>query len=158
MTVLNILTFPDKRLSVKSHDVLSITDNIYKLINDMIESMFYYNGLGISAPQVNVRKNIIIVNVSEKFLQPLVIINPTILFSTGVKVYKEGCLSFPNIFINVKRKSKIKIKFTDINGKKRLIFIDNLISICIQHEIDHINGITLYDKMSKIKKHLFLKK
>jgi len=158
MTILNILIFPDNRLSIKSNNVTSITDNIHNLIKNMSDTMFYYNGLGISAPQVNVRQNIILVNISEKFLQPLVLINTKILFSKGFKIYKEGCLSFPNIFINVKRKSIIKLKFTNINGEKRIILIDNLLSICLQHEIDHINGITLYDKMSKIKKNLILKK
>ena len=158
MGILNILIFPDKRLLAKSKDVILINDDVRELINNMSNTMFYYNGLGISAPQVNIRKNIIIINISEKFLQPLIIINPKILYSSGSTVYKEGCLSFPNIFINVQRKIKIKVKFLTINGIEKTMYVDNLLSICLQHEIDHLNGITLYDKMSKLKKNLVLKK
>lgn len=122
----------------------------------MIETMLYNNGIGLAAPQININKRIIVIAINEK-IKPLILINPTIINQKGTTVNTEGCLSFPEIFIKIKRNKIIKIMFLDLNGKKNLLIADNLLSVCIQHEIDHLNGITLYDKMSELKKKLMKK-
>lgn len=158
MTILKLLKFPNDKLTKKSTNILNINDEIMHFVKNMINTMFYYNGIGIAAPQVNKNKNIIAINISDKHKQAIIIINPKIIYTKNNTIHKEGCLSFPNIFINVKRKKLIKIKFITITGQNRTINTNNLLSICIQHEMDHLNGITLYNKMSKLKKTLFLKK
>jgi len=156
--ILDILKFPHKNLLKKSDNVKKIDKNVIILIKNMIATMFHFNGIGIAAPQVNTNKNIIIINISKHNLQPLIIINPEIIYKKGMIISQEGCLSFPNIFIKIKRKKIITIKFLNIEGVTKILKVNNLLSICIQHEMDHLNGITLYNKMSKFKKHLLLKK
>lgn len=158
MTVLTILIFPNENLLKKSEKIKNIDTNLIKVINDMINTMFHHNGLGIAATQVNIQKEIIIINVNNTKRQALTLINPKIIYSNGKTAGKEGCLSFPNILVEVKRKKKIKITFNDIKNNKKIIKADNLLSICLQHEIDHLHGITLYDKISDIKKTIFLEK
>ncbi len=157
MSILNILKFPNKLLFKKSNNVKNI-DSFRIIINNMIDTLFFNNGLGIAAPQVSVNKKIIIINISNNYKQPLIIINPQIIYQKGTIITKEGCLSFPNTYISVKRKKIIKIKFKNNNGETIILKADKLLSICIQHELDHLNGITLYNKMSQFKKSIFLKK
>lgn len=156
MITLKVLKYPDINLKKKAENVKIIDTNIKKLAKNMIETMLYNNGIGLAATQVNVQKKIIVINITS-FIRPLIIINPKIIYKKGYSFELEGCLSFPNIFIKVKRNKIIKIKFIDINGKNNILTTDNLLSICLQHEIDHLNGITLYDKMSPLKKKLLEK-
>ena len=158
MSIKKILKYPNLNLQIKSKNILSINNNIIHIIKDMIDTMYYYNGIGISAPQINILKNIIVVNVNEKYKQTLVIINPKIIYNKEKIVSSEGCLSFPGIFINIKRKKNIKIQFISIKNNNKIIKINNLLSICVQHEIDHLNGITLYNRMSNLKKNIYFKK
>ncbi len=158
MTILKILKFPNKKLLQASTDIKNINKNIKELIKNMIKTMFFYKGIGIAAPQVGINKNIIIINICEKNQQSLVVINPKIIYKKQTTNKKEGCLSFPNIFIKTNRSKTIKIKFQDINEKFKTIKVNNLLSICIQHEIDHLFGITLYNKMSNFEKKIFTKK
>lgn len=158
MTILNILTFPNTNLLKKAEQIKNVDAEIIKTIHNITETMFHYGGIGIAATQVNINKQIIIININNTKKQSLVIINPKIIYSNGQSIEKEGCLSFPNIFITVKRKKKIKLVFTDIKNNKKVIKTDKLLSVCLQHEIDHLYGITLYDKMSNLKKKIFLKK
>lgn len=158
MTILNILTFPNKNLLKKAEKIKNVDAETIKTINNITETMFYYGGIGIAANQVDINKQIIIININNNKQQSLVVINPKIIYSNGQSIEKEGCLSFPNIFIKVKRKKKIKLVFTDIKNNKKIIKTDKLLSICLQHEIDHLYGITLYDKMSNLKKKIFIKK
>ena len=159
MSVLKVLKFPDPMLKKKAKNVIMINTNIKTIVNDLIDTMFYYDALGIAATQVNIDKKIIILNISNNYIvQPFVLINPTILFFNGFSFNEEGCLSFPNIFLKIKRNKSTYIKYFDINGIKHFLKTSNMLSICLQHEIDHINGITMYDKVNNIKKKFILKK
>lgn len=151
MTLLEILKYPHDVLKKKAENITIINNDIISIINNMIETMLFNNGIGLAAPQVNIKKNIIVININIK-TSSLTILNPKILYKNGIVNNLEGCLSFPNIFIKVKRSFFIKIKFININGEKRFLYANNLLSVCIQHEIDHLHGITLYDKMSNLKK------
>jgi peptide deformylase len=156
MTILEILQYPNENLKKKAANVNKIDINIIKTANNMIDTMLLYKGIGLAATQVNFNKKIIVINANSNIM-PLIIINPKIINKRGINAEIEGCLSFPNVFIKVKRNKIIKTKIYDINGKMHNIIADKLLSICIQHEIDHLNGITLYDKMSSLKKKLFKK-
>lgn len=156
MAILNILKYPHINLKKKSEKITIINEKIKNIAYDMIETMLYNNGIGLAAPQINISKRIIVIAINEK-IKPLILINPTIINQKGNTVNTEGCLSFPEIFVKIKRNKIIKITFLDLNGKKNLLIADNLLSVCIQHEIDHLNGITLYDKMSELKKKLMRK-
>ncbi len=158
MNILNILKFPNKILNNKSDDIVEINDDIKNTIDDMKETMFFNNGLGLAAIQIGIKKKLLIINTLNEEKQILVIINPKIIHYKKNKKHEEGCLSFPNIFIDIERKKIIKIKFLSLDKKYKYIKIDNLLSICVQHEIDHLNGITLYEKASKIKKNIILRK
>ncbi|HIH2762438.1 MAG TPA: peptide deformylase [Candidatus Azoamicus sp. MARI] len=158
MNILTVLKFPHKYLNETSDNITEIDYSIIKIINDMKETMYYNEGLGLAAIQIGVKKNLLIINTSNEEKQILVIINPKIIYHKKTHTYNEGCLSFPNIFIHVERKKKIKLKFLSLDKKYKYIKIDNLLSICIQHEIDHLNGITLYERASKIKKNMILRK
>ncbi len=159
MSILKILKFPNSGLNIKASPVKNISKNIITLINNLIETMFYYNALGIAATQVASNDRIIIINIStNNFIQPLVLINPTILNKSNKIVSKEGCLSFPHFFIKIKRNKNIYFKFLNLNNNYVFIKSNLLFAICLQHEIDHINGITIYDKVSNIKKKIILRK
>lgn len=156
MAILNILKYPHINLKKKSEKITIINEKIKNIAYDMIETMLYNNGIGLAAPQININKRIIVISINEK-IKPLILINPIIINQKGITVNTEGCLSFPEIFVKIKRNKIIKIIFLDLNGRKNLLIADNLLSVCIQHEIDHLNGITLYDKMSELKKKLIKK-
>ncbi len=156
MAILEILKYPHTNLKKKVEKINIINNNIINITNSMIETMIHNNGIGLAAPQVNINKQIIVISINEK-IKPLILINPIIILKKGITTNTEGCLSFPDVFVKVKRNKIIKVIFFDLNGKKNLFLADNLLSICIQHEIDHLNGITLYDKMSNLKKKLIQK-
>lgn len=159
MTILNILKFPNKNLQLKAKQIDKVNKDTLIEIKDMIETLFYHNGLGLAATQVNINKRIIIINLSLNKFIPLVIINPIIINQNNITTPSvEGCLSFPNIFIKINRKTNTTISYYDINMNKHILQAKNLINICIQHEIDHLNGITLYNNMSNLKKKLLQKK
>lgn len=151
MTLLEILKFPNKNLKEKAEKVIQINKEIKNLINNMIETMQKNKGIGLAATQINIKKKIIVINIDYK-TQPMALINPEILYKNDYITEKEGCLSFPNIFVKVKRFKNITVKFTNIKNENVIIRTNNLLSVCIQHEIDHLNGITLYDKMSNLQK------
>lgn len=153
MTLLNILKHPDINLKKKATNIDKITPEITQLIKNMIETMIFYKGIGLAATQVDIQKKLIVVNIDKK-TTPLILINPKITYKKDYIIEQEGCLSFPNIFVKVKRNKIIKVTFKNLSFQKREIHADNLLSVCIQHEIDHLNGITLYDKMSPLKKKL----
>lgn len=156
--ILEILKFPSSELKNKSNNIKKITKNTKTLIKNMLETMHYNNGLGLAAIQIGTKKNILLINMLYEEKKILTIINPKIINKKGKTENKEGCLSFPDIYLNVKRHKIIKVKFMSLDKKIKKINVDNLLAICIQHEIDHLNGITLYDKVSNIKKNLILKK
>ncbi|BBA84859.1 peptide deformylase [endosymbiont of Pachyrhynchus infernalis] len=161
MTILNILIYPNKNLNKVAKLVKNINLNIKKIISDMIDTMYYNKGIGLSATQVNINKRIIVIDVSESKNNPLILINPIILNKNNNIEIIEGCLSFPNIFLKTKRFNEILIRFTNINNEVNTLEVDNLLSVCIQHEIDHLNGILFikYASEKDIKKinNIFIK-
>lgn len=157
MNILNIIKHPNEILKKKSKKIKIVTTSILNKVNSMINTMYYFDGIGLASTQVNIKESIIIINTTNK-KKPLIIINPKIIKLNKIMIItKEGCLSFPNIFVNIKRSASIYLTFKDNKNKTQYIIADNLLGICIQHEVDHINGITIYDKLSKFKKEYILK-
>ena len=174
MALLDILKFPDPRLRKKSIEVESVSKEHQGFIDAMLETMYSFNGIGLAAPQVNRLDRIIVIDtrprdesrykpedftdLESKIEQPLILINPEILESEGNITYDEGCLSVPSYFEAVKRFEKIKIKALNKKGEEIQLETDGLLSICIQHENDHLDGIVFIDRLSSLKKGFFKKK
>ena len=156
-----ILTIPDPILRKISEPVENVNQGIKNLLDDMLETMYEAPGIGLAAVQIGILKRVIVIDLSKdvKKKEPIFIINPEIVSqSKSLVSYEEGCLSIPNQFAEVKRPNKCKINYLDYNGKKKDITTDGLLATCIQHEIDHLNGILFIDHLSKLKKDLILKK
>ena len=156
-----ILVIPDPLLRKVSEPVNSVNTEIKNLMNDMLETMYAAPGIGLAAVQIGVLKRIIVIDLSKdgEKKNPLFIVNPEITFKSNELIsYEEGCLSIPNQFAEIKRPSSCKVNFLDYNGKKKEIDADGLLATCIQHEVDHLNGILFIDHLSKLKKDLILKK
>ena len=156
-----ILTIPDPLLRKVSEPVASVNTEVKNLMDDMLETMYAAPGIGLAAVQVGVLKRIIVIDLSKdgQKKDPLFIVNPQITFKSDELIsYEEGCLSIPNQFAEVKRPSSCKVNFLDYNGKKKEINADGLLATCIQHEVDHLNGVLFIDHLSKLKKDLILKK
>ena len=161
MTVRTILTEPNKILRQISQPVESVGKEEQLLMDDMLETMYAANGIGLAAIQVGIPKRIIVMDISkdENKKEPMYFINPVIKNKNPVKsTYEEGCLSVPNQFAEIDRPSKCDIEFLDYNGNKKTISADGLFATCIQHEIDHLEGILFIDHLSKLKKSMILKK
>ena len=161
MSVKKIIAIPDPILRQISEPVKSVDKEIKKLSEDMLETMYEAPGIGLAAVQVGVLKRVIVIDLSKKDEKknPLFIINPELTFKSDDLVsYEEGCLSIPSQFAEVKRPKKCNIKYLDIKGNEKEIKAEGLLSTCIQHEIDHLNGILFIDHLSKLKKDLILKK
>ena len=156
-----ILSIPDPLLRKVSERVLKVDTEVKKLMDDMLETMYAAPGIGLAAVQIGVLKRAIVIDLSkeDEKRNPLFFVNPEITFkSKELVTYEEGCLSIPNQFAEVKRPSECKINFLDYNGKKDELHAQGLLATCIQHEIDHLNGILFIDHLSKLKKDLILKK
>ncbi len=156
-----ILTIPDPLLRKVSEPVTSVNTEVKNLLDDMLETMYAAPGIGLAAVQVGVLKRIIVIDLSKdgEKKDPLFIINPEITYKSDELIsYEEGCLSIPNQFAEVKRPSSCKVNYLDYDGKKREINADGLLATCIQHEVDHLNGVLFIDHLSKLKKDLILKK
>ncbi len=153
MAVLNVLKYPDENLKKIAEPINKINEKTITIINDMVETTLLLKGIGLAATQVNIHKRIIIIIINQ-LTTPLIMINPLILNKSGQSLATEGCLSFPNTFVKVKRNKTIKVQYLNVHNEYNVITANNLLSICIQHEIDHLNGITLYNKMSSLKKKL----
>tara|TARA_B100001989_G_C24337845_1_gene363452 strand:+ start:137 stop:661 length:525 start_codon:yes stop_codon:yes gene_type:complete len=156
-----ILTIPDPLLRKVSEPVTSVNTEVKNLMDDMLETMYAAPGIGLAAVQVGVLKRIIVIDLSKNGQKktPLFIVNPQITFkSEEIISYEEGCLSIPNQFAEVKRPSSCKVNFLDYNGKKREINADGLLATCVQHEVDHLNGVLFIDHLSKLKKDIIIKK
>lgn len=162
MTLLNILQYPDPRLKkiAKPITLSSIPSKVTKnIIDNMFETMYQAKGIGLAATQVDIQLQIITIDVSEHKNQPLCLINPQITNKQSVMVsHEEGCLSFPGVYATVKRYSHITIEFLEPSGHNKILQADNLLSICIQHEIDHLNGITFFDHLSPLKQKMLDRK
>lgn len=164
MTVLKIVTTPDPILKMKSQVVDKIDKSVQQLMDDMLESMYAANGAGIAAVQVGILKRIFILDFGKNDRDvtqegPIFFVNPEILeFSNEQQVYQEGCLSFPGGYCDMMRPKKVKIKYQDYYGKEQVMEADEWMARGIQHEFDHVEGITMVDRMSKLKSEMFLKK
>ncbi len=156
-----ILIIPDPLLRKVSEPVSSVNTEIKNLMDDMLETMYAAPGIGLAAVQIGVLKRIIVIDLSKdgEKKNPLFIVNPEITFKSNELIsYEEGCLSIPNQFAEVKRPSSCKVNFLDYNGKKKEINANGLLATCIQHEVDHLDGILFIDHLSKLKKDLIIKK
>ena len=161
MTVKKILTEPNKILREVSKPVLNVGVEEQKLMDDMLETMYYANGIGLAAIQVGVPKRIIVIDISkdEKKEKPMFFVNPIIKNKNLEKLtYEEGCLSVPDQFAEIDRPSKCEIDYLDYNGKSQLLKAEGLLATCIQHEMDHLEGILFIDYLSKLKKSMIIKK
>jgi len=158
MTILNILKYPDERLYKVAREVKVVNKEIKTLISNMAETMYEAPGIGLAATQVDFHQRIIIIDISEDKNNLLVLINPILLESKGEEFNQEGCLSVPEVFEKVKRAEWIKISAIDINGKKIELEADGLLAVCIQHEMDHLEGKVFVDYLSNLKKNRIKKK
>ena len=158
MPVLKVLTFPDERLRTVAKEVDQVDDGIKTLVKNMFETMADEKGIGLAATQVNVHKRVVVMDVSEEQNEPYVFINPVITQKAGSTISEEGCLSVPNQFAEIDRPSKCEVEYLDYNGKKQLLKADGLLATCIQHEMDHLEGILFIDYLSKLKKSMIIKK
>ena len=161
MTVKRILTEPNKLLRQISNSVDKVGKNEQKLMDDMVETMYAANGIGLAAIQIGFPKRIIVMDISkdQKNKNPMYFVNPIILNkATEQSTYEEGCLSVPDQFAEIDRPNKCEVEYLDYNGKKKLLKADGLLATCIQHEIDHLEGILFIDYLSKLKKSMIIKK
>ena len=161
MSVKEIITVPDETLKKISDPVEKIGINEKKLINDLFETMYVSNGIGLAAVQIGILKRILVVDVSTKDEknQPIVLINPVIKnLSNDTSVYEEGCLSIPETFIEIERPKICEVEYIDEKGSKKNLECDGLLSTCIQHEINHLDGKLIIDHLSKLKKDFIIKK
>lgn len=152
MAILDILEFPDPRLRTKANSITVVNDAIRKLADDMLETMYDAPGVGLAATQVNVHKRLIVIDVSEDKNEPLVLINPEYEVLNGEQEYDEGCLSVPGYYEKVIRAEKILLKATDREGNAFERVCEGLLSVCVQHEIDHLDGVLFVDHISRLKR------
>jgi len=158
MTILNVLHFPDPRLRNKASPVEQVDDDIQQLVNDMFETMYEYRGIGLAAIQVDVAKDVIVIDLSENKDEPLCLINPELLETSGTETMDEGCLSVPGIWDKVTRASDIKVTALDRDGKRFELETSGLLAVCIQHEMDHLEGKLFVDYLSPLKRQRVVKK
>lgn len=151
MAILDLLYYPDRRLRTVAKPVATVDDSISKLVDDMFETMYEAPGIGLAATQVNVHKQIIVIDVSVEKKQPLCLINPVILAEQGTEICDEGCLSVPDIYEAVERAESVTVKALDQNGDEFTLEADEMLAVCIQHEMDHLKGKLFVDYLSPLK-------
>ena len=152
MARLEILEFPDPRLRTRAHPVEKFDAEFGQLIDDMLETMYAAPGIGLAATQVNVHRRLLVIDVSESRDQPQVFVNPEIVQQDGVEVTEEGCLSVPQIFEEVQRAARVRVRAQDRNGKVFERELDGLLAVCLQHEMDHLQGKLFVDYLSALKR------
>jgi peptide deformylase len=153
MALLEILTFPDPRLRTVATPVKNVDHRVRQIVDDMFETMYAAPGVGLAATQVNVHEQIIVIDVSENKTEPLVFINPRIeVLDDEKNVYDEGCLSVPGFYESVERALHVRITALDKNGNTFSLVPEGLLAVCIQHEIDHLNGKLFVDYISSLKR------
>lgn len=161
MALLPILEFPDPRLRTKAVpvDPAQVTEPAFQqLLADMFETMYDAPGIGLAASQVDVHQRFMVIDISEEKNEPQVFINPEIVSRDGEQVYQEGCLSVPGIFADVTRANAITVRFVDRNGQAQEMQADGLLAVCIQHEMDHLEGRLFVDYLSPLKREMVRKK
>jgi peptide deformylase len=158
LSILTVLEFPDERLRKKAAAVKTVDEKIKKLADDMLETMYQSHGVGLAATQVDVHQRVIVIDVSEERDDPLFLINPEIIEKDGVKESEEGCLSVPGFFEKVKRAEHVRVKALDKDGRAFEFEARDLLAVCVQHEIDHLNGKLFVDYVSTLKRQRIKKK
>ncbi|MCU7853384.1 MAG: peptide deformylase [Candidatus Thiodiazotropha sp. (ex Monitilora ramsayi)] len=158
MAILDILHFPDPRLRNKAKPVAEVDDSIRRLIDDMLETMYEAPGIGLAATQVNVAKRLVVIDLSEDKNEPLCLINPEILEKDGIEQMEEGCLSVPGIYEKVTRANHIRLRALDREGRPFEMEAEDLLAVCIQHELDHLEGKLFVDYLSSLKRQRIRKK
>jgi peptide deformylase len=158
MAILPIITAPDPRLKVKSRRVGKIDDAARRLMDDMLETMYAAPGIGLAATQVDVHQRIVVIDISEERNQPLVLVNPEILSSDDREVSEEGCLSVPGVTESVERAGRIRVRALDLQGRPFEMDAEGLLAVCIQHELDHLEGKLFVDYLSELKRQRIRKK
>ncbi len=158
MAILDVLRFPDERLRTVASQVDTVDDEIKKLVDDMFETMRDERGIGLAATQVNVHKRVVVMDVSEEQNEPRVFINPKIVARQGTTISEEGCLSVPNNYAKVERAEQVTVEALDRDGKPFSLEADGLLAICIQHELDHLQGKLFVDYLSPLKRQRIRKK
>jgi peptide deformylase len=161
MTVREIIKIPDKRLRLSSEPIKRVDAGIRKLVEDMFDTMYKAPGIGLAAIQIGVDKRVVTMDLSKKEEdhKPQVFINPEVIWSSAEKVAREeGCLSIPEYYEEVERPAKVKVKYLDLEGASHEIEAEGLYATCLQHEIDHINGVLFIDYISKLKRDRVVKK
>ena len=161
MAVRDILIIPDKRLRLKSEPVKAVDKTLRALIDDMFETMYAAPGIGLAAIQIGEARRVVTMDLAKKDepKQPQVFINPEVTWSSDEKaIYEEGCLSIPEYYEEVERPKSVRVKYLDLDLKPQEIEADGLLSTCLQHEIDHINGVLFIDHISKLKRDMVMKK
>ena len=156
-----ILTEPDPILRKKCEPLEKVDEETKKLMDDMLDTMYAAPGIGLAAIQVGILKRLVVIDISkeEEKKKPIFLINPQIIHqSKNTSVYEEGCLSLPGQFAEIERPAECTIKYLDYNGKEKELKSDGLLATCIQHEVDHLNGILFIDYLSKLKKDMIIKK
>ena len=156
--ILEILKYPDKRLRTVAKPVENVNSEIKKQVKDMFETMYDAPGIGLAATQVNFHQRLIVVDVSEECNEPICLINPEIIEKNGEIEWEEGCLSVPNYYESVKRANEIKVSALNELGQSFEIEASEMLAVCIQHEIDHLNGILFVDHLSNLKQKRLKKK
>ena len=161
MSKRNIVIEPDPILRKKSSPVEEVNNDLRKLLNDMLETMYEAPGIGLAAVQVGILKRLIVIDISKnkEKKEPLFLINPKLTFkSKNTSVYEEGCLSLPGHFAEIERPAECHLTFIDYSGKEKNLKAQGLLATCIQHEIDHLDGVLFIDYLSKLKKDIIIKK
>jgi peptide deformylase len=158
MAILDILKFPDARLRNRAKPVDIVDESVGRLIDDMLETMYEAPGIGLAATQVGVARQVVVIDISDDRNEPLVLINPEIVESSGEEEMEEGCLSVPGYFDKVKRAEKVRLKALDREGNESVRDLDGLLAVCVQHEIDHLYGKLFVDYLSGLKRERVRKK
>ena len=161
MTIRPILTAPDPRLKAVSTDVEAVDSAIRALVDDMADSMYAADGIGLAAVQIGVPVRVLVIDLDQKEgkKNPVAYINPKIVWASDeVAVFEEGCLSVPEIWDDVERPARIRCEYLDRDGKKQLLEADGMLATCLQHEMDHLNGVLFIDHLSRLKRGMAIKK
>ena len=158
MALLDILHYPDPRLRTVAKPIDEVTEATRRLIDDMFETMYAAPGIGLAAIQVNVPQRVVVIDVSDNGDEPLALVNPEILEKDGIETMQEGCLSVPGFYENVQRAERIRFRYLDREGKAVEREADGLLAVCVQHEIDHLDGKLFVDYLSDLKRGRIRKK
>jgi peptide deformylase len=159
MTIHPILTVPDPRLKLVSKPVDAIDDALRTLMDDMVETMYDADGIGLAAIQIGVDKRVIVMDLSEQRNAPRYFVNPVVTPLTDeTKPYSEGCLSIPDVYDEIQRPARVKVEYLDYDGHAREEIAEDLFAVCIQHELDHLEGVLFIDYLSRLKRDRAVKK